>query len=73
LRFALRALTGRIRLHRFSVVTHHFMSADELDTPNGRERIDGELRSMCEVNGAGAHISDEQTDVPKTEILDPVA
>jgi hypothetical protein len=49
------------------------MSADELDTPNGRERIDGELRSMCEVNGAGAHISDEQTDVPKTEILDPVA
>jgi hypothetical protein len=82
LRFALRALTGRTHLHRFSVVTHHFMSADELDTPNGRERIDqcafkvpidGELRSMCEVNGAGAHISDEQTDVPKTEILDPVA
>ena len=93
LRFALRALTGRTRLHRFSVVAHHFMSADELNTPNGRERIDqcafkvpidGELRSICEVNGAGlrdrfyanmagAHISDEQTDVPKTKILDPVA
>ncbi|MEP4377791.1 MAG: radical SAM protein [Alphaproteobacteria bacterium] len=62
IRFALRVLTGRIRLHRFSVVAHHFMSADELDTPNGRARIDqcafqvpidGELRSMCEVNGAG--------------------
>ena len=62
IRFALRALTGQTKLHRFSVVAHHFMSADELDTPAGRERIaqcafqvpiDGELRSMCEVNGAG--------------------
>ncbi|MDA0786648.1 MAG: radical SAM protein [Proteobacteria bacterium] len=93
LRFALRALTGRTRLHRFSVVAHHFMSADELDTPNGRARIahcaflvpiDGELKSMCEVNGAGLrdrlyanmagmHAATEQTNVAKAEILDPAA
>ncbi len=85
MRFALRALTGRTQLHRFSVVAHHFMSADELDTPAGRERvaqcafqvpINGELRSMCEVNGAG--LRDRLyagIDAPdgKTDALDPAA
>ena len=93
LRFALRALTGRTRLHRFSVVAHHFMSADELNTPTGRERVaqcafqvpvDGELRSMCEVNGAGLRdrfyanmagmdAPTRQSDAPEAEILDPAA
>ena len=93
LRFALRALTGRTRLHRFSIVAHHFMSADELDTQTGRERIaqcafqvpvDGELRSMCEVNGAGlrdrfyANMAGmdapaRQSDAPEAEILDSAA
>lgn len=88
LRFALRALTGRTRLHRFSVVAHHFMSADELDTPAGRERmahcafqvpIDGELKSMCEVNGAGlrdrfyAKLAGMDAPGENTNALDPAA
>lgn len=88
LRFALQTLTGRTRLHRFSVVAHHFMSAEELDTPNGRERIahcaflvpiDGELKSMCEVNGAGlrdrlyARMAGMNAHAPKSDALDPVA
>ncbi len=93
LRFVLRVLAGRTRLHRFSIVAHHFMSADELDTPNGRERIaqcafqvpiDGELRSMCEVNGAGLrdqlyakmagmNAPARKSDAASTEILDHVA
>jgi len=93
LRFALRALTGRTHLHRFSVVAHHFMSADELDTPAGRERIahcafqvpiDGVLKSMCEVNGAGLrdrfyanmagmHETDHSSDATSAKILDPAA
>ncbi len=88
LRFVLRALTGQTQLHRFSVVAHHFMSADELDTPAGRERIaqcafqvpiDGELRSMCEVNGAGlrdrfyANMAGMEAPGDKTNALDPAA
>jgi hypothetical protein len=97
LRFALRAVTGRTRLHRFSVVAHHFMSADELDTPSGRARIaqcafqvaiDGELRSMCEVNGAGlrdrfyanmagtmtnVNVTGEDANAAESEVLDPAA
>ncbi|MBT3931356.1 MAG: radical SAM protein [Rhodospirillaceae bacterium] len=93
LRFALRALVGRTQLHRFSVVAHHFMSADELDTPAGRERIshcafkvpiDGELKSMCEVNGAGLRdrlyanmaamdAPARKSDATYTQVLDPVA
>ena len=43
-----------------SVVVHDFMSADELDTPTGRDRVqacafrvpvDGRMVSMCELNG----------------------
>jgi hypothetical protein len=44
------------------VVSHHFMSREEIETPLGRERlahcvfqvpVDGELVSMCEVNALG--------------------
>ena len=88
LAFALRAVTGRTRLHRFSVVAHHFMSADEPDTPAGRERIahcafqvpiDGELKSMCEVNGAGlrdglyARMAGMDAPTRHADALDPAA
>lgn len=58
-RLAARLLSGRASLHPFTASSHHFMSADELDTPRGQERlksciftapIDGELVSMCEIN-----------------------
>jgi 7,8-dihydro-6-hydroxymethylpterin dimethyltransferase len=60
---ALRDLvTGRLRLQPLVVVSHHFMSADELDTEDGQARlaqcvfhvpVDGALVSMCEVNALG--------------------
>lgn len=59
LALAIRLVTGRARAHRFTVAAHHFMSAAEIETTEGRERIDhcafrvaigGEMRSMCEVN-----------------------
>nr|MDJ0790090.1 hypothetical protein [Myxococcota bacterium] len=62
LRFALRWIRGRERVAYLNLVSHHFMSADELDTPKGRERldacafqasIDGELVPMCAVNARG--------------------
>lgn len=43
------------------VVVHHFMSSDELETPEGRERVascvfrlpvEGRMVSMCELNGS---------------------
>ena len=46
-------------MHYLNVVSHHFMSATELETPVGRERldlcvfrvaIDGETVPMCRVN-----------------------
>jgi hypothetical protein len=62
LRLLWRWLRGRARLSYLNVVSHHFMGPAELHTPSGRERcelcvfkvaIDGELRSMCEVNALG--------------------
>ena len=53
---------GTIRPRYFCIVSHHFMSAAELATPLGRERldtcafrvpIDGRLESMCAVNALG--------------------
>lgn len=64
-----RALRGVWRLATrgavvapLALVSHHFMSRDELGTPLGRERlahcvftvpVNGELMSMCEVNALG--------------------
>jgi hypothetical protein len=60
---ALRDLiSGRLRVQPLVVVSHHFMSADELHTDEGQERlaqcvfhvpVNGELKSMCEVNALG--------------------
>ncbi|MCU0648609.1 MAG: radical SAM protein [Gemmatimonadaceae bacterium] len=53
---------GATRLHGLAIVSHHFMSRDELESPLGQERvaqcvfhvpIDGALVSMCEVNALG--------------------
>ncbi len=60
--FLSRWMRGRTRAHYLNIVSHHFMSPSELETPQGRERlelcifkvpIEGRLTSMCEVNGAG--------------------
>jgi hypothetical protein len=58
----LRLLRGSARAHHFNVVSHHFMSREEILTPQGRERLDlcvfrvpvgDKLVSMCEVNALG--------------------
>jgi hypothetical protein len=57
-----RLATRRATATPLVLVSHHFMSREELETPLGRERlahcvfhvpIDGELVSMCEVNALG--------------------
>lgn len=55
--------TGRVRLDSFTLTSHHFMDADELETPTGRARLaacvfrlpqaDGTMAPMCEVNAGG--------------------
>jgi hypothetical protein len=62
LRGARDLATGRAAVTPLVLVSHHFMSREELETPLGRERlahcvfqvpVDGELLSMCEVNALG--------------------
>jgi hypothetical protein len=54
--------TRSLRPRYFCIVSHHFMSATELATPLGEERlaacafrvpVDGRLESMCKVNASG--------------------
>ncbi len=54
--------SGALTVQPLVIVSHHFMSAEELQTDEGRERLShcvflvpvhGELRSMCEVNALG--------------------
>ncbi len=51
-----------VRANYFCIVSHHFMSRDELETPRGQERLDacafkvpvnGRLEAMCSVNALG--------------------
>ncbi|MEO7473719.1 MAG: radical SAM protein [Gemmatimonadales bacterium] len=62
LRFLGRLLSGRARARGLVIVSHHFMSRAEIETPLGRERLDlcvfhvpveGRLVPMCEVNALG--------------------
>lgn len=62
LRFLWRLLRRQAGLHSLVIVSHHFMSRAEVDTPRGRERLDlcvfhvpvhGALVPMCEVNTMG--------------------
>ena len=60
---ALRDLiSGRLTVQPLVIVSHHFMSADEMATDEGKARlaqcvfhvpVNGELVSMCEVNALG--------------------
>jgi len=61
--FLWRWFRRRARVDYFNVVSHHFMSASELDTPDGQERLDlcvfkvpvgDQFVSMCELNSRGA-------------------
>jgi Radical SAM superfamily len=61
-RLAWDLATGATRLDGFTVVSHHFMSAAELATPAGRDRLaacvfrvalDGAMVPMCQVNAGG--------------------
>jgi hypothetical protein len=60
--FVWDAVRRRARIDCFSIVSHHFMSGDEIGTPTGKDRlaacafkvpVDGRMVSMCEVNAAG--------------------
>ena len=55
-------LSGALKVQPLVIVSHHFMSAEELQTDEGRERlahwvfhvpVNGERVSMCEVNALG--------------------
>jgi hypothetical protein len=55
-------LSGRLKIQPLVIVSHHFMSSDELATEEGKQRlaqcvfhvpVNGELVSMCEVNALG--------------------
>ena len=59
---AWRIVTGRAQVERLMIASHHFMSAAEMATDEGRDRLDhcafkvsvnGDLKSMCEVNAGG--------------------
>ena len=62
LRWLAGLASGRERVAYLNIVSHHFMSADELATERGQERlalcafkvsVDGRLVSMCEANALG--------------------
>lgn len=55
-------LSGRLRVQPLVIVSHHFMSKDEIESDEGQARlahcvfhvpVNGELVSMCEVNALG--------------------
>jgi hypothetical protein len=61
-RFVSQLVSRRACVNRFTVVNHHFMSRDEIQTPIGQERsehcvfripVNGRLMSMCEFNANG--------------------
>ncbi len=54
-----RFVMGRVSINYLNIISHHFMNRDEMNTPNGQERIracafkvplNGEMISMCAVN-----------------------
>jgi len=54
--------TGRLRIDTLNVISHHFMSDDEVDTERGQERLaacvfrvpaEGEMIPMCQANAGG--------------------
>ncbi|MBI1852244.1 MAG: radical SAM protein [Planctomycetes bacterium] len=69
-RFAARVLAGRVKLGGLMIMSHHFMSREQAESPLGQERIrlcvfkvpyGNRLVSMCEANALGvreAHYQD---------------
>lgn len=62
LRGAYKLATGKTRITPLVLVSHHFMSREEIESPLGKERIqhcvftvpiNGQMMSMCEVNALG--------------------
>ena len=62
LRAAREMASGRLAVNGLAIVSHHFMSREEIETPLGQERlgqcvfhvpIGDKLVSMCEVNALG--------------------
>lgn len=62
LRAARELATGRLEVNGLAIVSHHFMSREEIATPLGQERLSqcvfhvpvgDKLLSMCEVNALG--------------------
>ena len=62
IRGAWRLLRGKTRATPLVIVSHHFMSREEVESPTGKERIahcvftvpiNGQMMSMCEVNALG--------------------
>ena len=80
----LRAIvTGkRWSLDPFVVIVHNFMSAHELDTPEGQERlqacafkvpVDGRMVSMCELNGTDLRKNLNQDDQDRlVTVVEPI-
>jgi hypothetical protein len=71
-RLLVRLLRGQAHVDYLNIVSHHFMSAAQLATPNGQERaalcvfrvpIGERLVSMCEINALG--IRDRYYGVPQ--------
>ena len=61
-RGAMRLASGKTRATPLVLISHHFMSREEIETPLGKQRIEhcvftvnvnGEMLSMCEVNALG--------------------
>ena len=57
-----KIVVGCVRINYLNIISHHFMSSQEIDTPCGQERIhscvfkvpiNGEMISMCAVNAKG--------------------
>ena len=62
MRLVWRWLRGQVHVHYLNIISHHFMSQAEIETPLGQERLDlcafqvpigDTLMSMCEVNALG--------------------
>ncbi len=73
-------LTGRTQIDYLSIVSHHFMNREQIETPLGQERIsacvfkvpiNGSLVSMCEVN-ALSYRKDYYQSIDKSGNMDKI-
>ncbi len=76
--FVRSAARGEASVRPFVFVAHDFMSSDQLDTPIGRERLDscvfrlpvnGEMVSMCQLNGSGLRESLNRQLIPSSRLV----